>query len=73
MIEKLQQVGHDMGSLVGKQHIHHGRHQTLGLRTSASDLPGISPRVMQGSGHTAVGGHPHTAAHTSGSWPPAPP
>lgn len=34
--EKLQQVGHDMGSLVEKQHIYHGHYQTLGVRISAS-------------------------------------
>lgn len=34
--EKLQQVGHGVGSLAEKQHIYHGHYQTLGPRTPAS-------------------------------------
>lgn len=30
--EKLQQVRHDMKSLVKKQHIYHGHYQTRGVR-----------------------------------------
>lgn len=61
--EKLQQVGHDMGSLVEKQHIYLGHYQTLGIRISAISLP-----VMLGSGHTAIGGHStNTAANMIGS------
>lgn len=48
--EKLQQVRHDMESLVKKQHIYHGHYQILGIRIFINYFSSLEA----GSTHPAV-------------------
>lgn len=76
--EKLQQVRHDMESLVKKRHIYHGHYQTLGIRIFIHCSDCYFSSFDAGSAHTAVwsmetGGHSaSTAAYRISSCLPSP-